>query len=123
MVWVFIGLIVVICNVFALIGLIKTKNGRAKIVVTSLMLFSLISSLILILISSSAKSNLNKRYIEYLNLRIQYLEETDEINKMILETTAIKSYNLWLSNNQTKLNNKWSFMYYPQYKFEYIEIK
>ena len=87
------------------------------------MIFLLINSLLLVLVANSVKSTIRKRYIEYLNLQIQYLKETDEINKMILETTAIKSYNMWLSNNQEKLHNKWSFMYWPEYKFDYIEIE
>ena len=123
MIWIFICLFIVICCIFALIGFIKTNNDRTKIITASLMLFLLISSLLLVLVANSVKSTIRKRYIEYLNLQIQYLKETDEVNKMILETTAIKSYNMWLSNNQEKLHNKWSFMYWPEYKFDYIEIE
>lgn len=72
---------------------------------------------------SNAQNKIEAKYIDYLELRVEYAE-ADSIDRLEL-TNAVLAYNAWVEDTEDERNNPWHFMGTSTFatKFEKIEVK
>jgi hypothetical protein len=123
--WLLISLavIVIVCLVGCFIA--ASKNSQVACVFATLWVLSEVALIAFSIGLSNAKDNVEKHYIDYLELQIRVAQYDDlDVLEQYKVHDDVMTYNLWYERNKSDLENEWSFKgssYYAK-EFDYIVI-
>ena len=109
-----------------IIGLVvHSANERLSIILVVLAVVCEIGFGGLIIGLTSAQSNVEEHYVDYLKLQTQVAKYDDlDMLEQYKVSTDVMTYNLWYEKNKSDLENEWTFKGASDYakEFDYIII-
>ena len=109
-----------------IIGLVvHGGNERLSVILVVLAVVCEIAFGGLIIGLTSAQSNVEEHYVDYLKLQVQVAKYDDlDMLEQYKVSTDVMTYNLWYERNKSDLENEWSFKGTSEYakEFDYIVI-